>query len=241
MRKLIRFEFHKLIRMKSLYIITAIFLALNIYTYYLMYDYGFGETTGLCAALDVICSTDFLMLFGIFAALYTCDDYSGTTIRNILARGYTRTQIYFSKLIVLIVAALMMTVVSTLVIGIYAGSCWEAGLDAFDGDTALLIAALLCLLVAITALYYAVCTAIGKTGLSVAACLLLDTVVTLAIGVVILVFELEDMSALEYWITNIISNVSFGAEVTSTEFISAGCYFAGSVFLGYLSVFRREF
>lgn len=241
MGKLIRFEFHKLFRMKSLYITTAIFLALNIYSLYLMYDYGYGETTGLNAALGILCSGDFLMLFGIFAALYTCDDYAGGTIRNILSRGYTRTQVYFSKLIVLIVTALVITVISALVIGLYASNCWEAGLDAFDGDTALLIGALLCLTVAMTAVYYAISTALGKTGLSVAACLLLDTVVILAIGIAVLVFDLQDLSISDYWIRNIINTVCCDIDEAPTAFIGAGCYFVGSVALGYLSVFKREF
>lgn len=241
MGKLIRFEFHKLFRMKSLYIITAIFIALNIYSLYLMYDYSYGETTGLYAALDIVCSGDFLMLFGIFAALYTCDDYAGGTIRNILSRGYTRTQVYFSKLIVLTVTALVITVISALVIGLYASNCWKAGLDAFDGDTALLIVAFFCLIVAMTAVYYAISTALGKTGLSVAACLLLDTVVMLAVGIVVLVFELEDLSISEYWISNIISTVRYDIGESATPFIGAGCYFVGSVALGYLSVFKREF
>lgn len=241
MGKLIRFEFHKLFRMKSFYIITGLFIALNLYSVYLTNDYAFFRTTSLDNALMMMCSSDFLMLFGIFAALFTCDDYSGTTIRNILSRGFTRTQVYISKFIVLIVAELVMMLLSVLIVFLYSSSLWETGLSDFDGDMLLKVTEILLLLIAFAAVYYAISTAIGKTGLSVAVCLLLDVVVTLVIGVVVLVLDLEDMSILEYWVSTILGNVYYGDIETSTALIGAGGYLAGSFILGYISIFKREF
>lgn len=241
MSRLLRFEFRRLVRSKSFYICTALFLAMNLYTIHLAHSWGYYLASGLESAFSIVCSSEFLLFFAVFAALFTCDDYSGGTIRNILARGFSRTQVYLAKLIVLLCAALVMTVVCGVIIFIAASTAGEAGLDYFDSDTAMLLCARLLLLFAMTAFYYALSTAIGKTGVSIAACLLLDTVVALLLGIAILVFDLRDLSIADYWITTVITDASYASHAETSYFTAALCYFFGSTALGYLSILKREF
>ena len=131
MSKLLRFEFHKLFRQKSFYICTALLLVINLYTISYAYDNG-GRSTGLICMSAAVCSTDFTMLFGIFTALFTCDDYANGTIRNILSRGFTRTQVYFAQLITVIVAAVIAVLLVWAATFTAGTLCWRDGLNDFN-------------------------------------------------------------------------------------------------------------
>lgn len=242
MSKLIRFELHKLFRQKSFYICTAVLLAVNLYSIIFTYDNG-GRSTGLVCLSTAVCSADFTMLLGIFVALFTCDDYAGGTIRNIISRGFTRTQVYFSKLIALCIAPVLMVLLNW-ALNYAAGSLyWETGLDAFETDLLYVLGVQLLLVIAEAALFYAISSAIGKTGASVAVCMLLELIVALAIGIVMLIFEPETMY-LDYWLSELRASccgLSCDGETLRTGFIGALAYFFGSTALGCLSVFKREY
>lgn len=242
MSKLLRFEFHKLFRQKSFYICTALLLAINLYT--IIYAYlNDGRGTGLICMATAVCSTDFTMLFGIFTALFTCDDYANGTVRNILSRGFTRTQVYFSKLITVIVAAVIAVLLVWAATFTAGTLCWRDGLGDFNSTVLSTLEAQLLLTVAAAALFYAISSVIAKTGASVAVCLLIDLIAALGIGIYSMLFE-PDLSIAEYWISNLRGSccgLFCDYETLSTSFIAALCYFFGSTALGYLAVCKREY
>ena len=59
----------------------------------------FGTMTIETYMLNAIDSGEFILLFTIFAVIYICDDYiRQKTIKNVYSHGFSRTQVFFSKL-----------------------------------------------------------------------------------------------------------------------------------------------
>ncbi len=80
------------------------------------------------------------MFAGIVTALLVCDDYEQQTIKNIYARGYSRSQVYFSKLISVFLAVTVMFALADSLLKsetVVLANWWVAALPAaFSGQTA---------------------------------------------------------------------------------------------------------
>lgn len=115
MGKLLKFELSKIKTRKSLYICTAVMVALlllNVLTIwgmeYLMSELADEEELGMMGDLlqnDMISTMlsaasngSFTLLCGIVVALFVCSDYSQGTVKTVVAKGFSRTRIYFAKL-----------------------------------------------------------------------------------------------------------------------------------------------
>lgn len=113
MGRLVKFELSKLKNQKSLFICTGA-MVLSLFLTVLS-TWGMGklgeiamgpEEVMAMLGLDFITtvmqaanSGSLAMIGGIVVAIFVCSEYSQGTIKNIVARGYSRTKIYFAKLI----------------------------------------------------------------------------------------------------------------------------------------------
>ena len=118
MGKLLHFEFHKLIRQKSFYICLAVAVAMlfiSTYTTYLMQkdavDVSQMGIDGMSVMIGAVSGGTLSMVIGVFVPLFVCEDYVSGTIRNIVTRGYTRLGIFLAKLIAVLFASAIMTIV----------------------------------------------------------------------------------------------------------------------------------
>ena len=125
MAKLLRFEFHKLIRQKSFYICLAVAVAMLVVstctTYLINKDVMDTAEMGIDAMNVMIGSASggvLSMVIGVFIPLFACEDYVSGTIRNIVTRGYSRLAIFSAKLIAVMLATAVMTI-----------ACMAAGLS----------------------------------------------------------------------------------------------------------------
>lgn len=122
MRELLRFEFFKLKKSAILYVLGGIMLflilsnalstymvarALKLLDPDLIFDYSADLFT-----LSFFDSTIFVIICIIFSSTKALDDTRTKTIKNIIARGYTRTQIYFAKYIVSLISIVFYAVIS---------------------------------------------------------------------------------------------------------------------------------
>lgn len=119
MGRLVKFELSKLKKQKSLFICTGVMvitLFLNVLTLW-----GMIKLQAIMAAPELgaggdnimaLLGGDFIttvlqaanngslaMIGGVVIAIFVCSEYSQGTIKNIVARGYSRTKIYFAKFI----------------------------------------------------------------------------------------------------------------------------------------------
>ena len=115
MRNILKFEFHKLFRQKSFYICSAIMVVFSVLGIMITKSLAennpeliTGNLSGLSALLSAITSANFVMISGIFIALFVCTDHDNQTIKNIYSRGFSKTKVYISKLIVCLCAVIVM-------------------------------------------------------------------------------------------------------------------------------------
>ncbi len=122
MGRLMRFEWRKLLRSKYLYIILAVQVAFVLIgglttkfinelfaedpsaTGVLIYDFVKGTLSGT-----------FITVLAIFIAIFACEDSSQGTDKNVLAKGYNKRQVFFSKYFVSMIATLCLGIIALLV------------------------------------------------------------------------------------------------------------------------------
>lgn len=132
MGKLLLFELRKLARQKSLYICFAVGVvllilnaaALALLDNMLQQENGefIGEVMGAGGfemqtlfgisgfTKNALSNSSFFLLLGVIITLYCCDDFSNGTIKNIYAKGYSRTNVYFSKYLFSLALSLVLAV-----------------------------------------------------------------------------------------------------------------------------------
>ena len=104
MKNLLKLEFRKLKTRKSFYICIAVMVgmfAISTFTINGLINPDFSEDLGLSginSLIGALSSSSFTMISGIFVALFVCEDYTSQTVKNIYAKGYSRTKVYLSKL-----------------------------------------------------------------------------------------------------------------------------------------------
>ena len=249
MAKLLSFEFRKMFRQKSFYICLGIALFMGVVTLRTFSKNSFSEYDALMSLVKAYGNCSLTMLFGIFAAIYVCDDYSAGTIRNIVTRGYTRTGVYFAKLITLCFGAILMLLTCWIVSAI-------AGIAFFGSSTSVLnaafiksLAAQFILFIAYACIFNAICSALQKTGISVAVCIILPLAVTMILTFVQITFAgkggiLDNSNLQQYWLDDLVNAVSWldaDKESLALAFKAAPLYIIGSIALGWLSIARREY
>lgn len=142
---------------------------------------------------------------GILTAICICvfitSEYSMGTFKNAVSRGFSRTQIYISKFIVSVVSSLI--IISLFVIGgtIVAFICMPTGTDVSAWQMIAMILTYLFLAVAATSMYLMFAMLFRKTGVSVAASICIVVFVS-SIFEVLNVFIENFSNYSRFWIFN---------------------------------------
>lgn len=116
MGTLVKFEFRKLFRMKSFYICMLIGIAFSALG--VVGNLFIGEVTGshdftaFKALPTAITSGQIVILLAVFVSLFVCSDFIEGTIKNVISRGFSRTRVYITKYLVLIVAGLIFAILN---------------------------------------------------------------------------------------------------------------------------------
>lgn len=253
MGRLIKFEFRRLFSQKGFYICTGILMLITLLqirsSWNMRVDLGL-DGAGFVQESLINSGTTFLfiILLGIFSALFVCEDYSAGTIRVIITRGYSRAKIYFAKLIVLCIAALIMLCL-----------CWISALATamvvYDGvNTSMNIMFLLAmfgqalLVIAYACLFNAAASAVQKTGGAIALCIVLPMTVTIILTLLETTLNRgrtgNEIELCKYWLERLISDISIvkpPKETLSLVLRAAPIYAAVTTGLGLLFVFKREY
>lgn len=250
MMKLLRFEFYKLVRTRSFYICTGVAMllfAMSAYLNVLLKD-QMGPLviimTRLSCAMTALASASVSMMLGIFISLFVCEDYSSGTIRTILARGYTRFDVYASKFMAVLAAAVVMAIAVILfacLLGIFFFIGDEVSFGALQVRA--LLTQMICV-IAMAALFYAVATMLQKTGSSIAFCVVVPMMLTLLLQLLDTALAEKEIVVSTYWIEGLLSNIS-AVEPSSHDinetFICSLVYLAVSLVGGWFATKDNEF
>ena len=176
MIKLLKFEWHKVWRQKSLYICFGISLIISLLELLLLrvLAANLGDVIGddlnfLLSnyLLIMIPNSSFGTLLAIYLAIYSCHDHAQQTLKNIYARGYNRTAVYFAKYLVSLGITFIMALLS-LVVGCVFGLMLNSSFGTISGALVGVLALQFWVLIGLHAVYFGTGMLIGKTGGSVA-------------------------------------------------------------------------
>lgn len=195
MIKLLKFEWRKLWQQKSLYIIFVIGLVgliLSLVSMRLFYgDMGATEASLLALQYSNYVSIVGASLVGIYITLFACGDYSQHTIKNIYARGYSRSAVYFSKYLISLFVTLAMAIIFIAVTFLFtlvlSGKVGTMPVGFNWGDLFLQ----LWVLVGMHGLYFGISMMIGKLAGSLAINLVGITLVFLILNTMIMILKIN--------------------------------------------------
>lgn len=211
MNKVLNFEFRKLLHSPIFYFcILAIVMGnvMNTVVYKLIdmvamnnvvnetmngmgLDVMMVTVTGANMFVTAFSNSSLITIISIFVALFMCEDFSNNTIKNIIARGYTRNNVIVSKLFSTMIAVFIMTIVA-LVTGFLSG--WLIGKAVGDWSAKLLLYSMGYILSAIayTAIYASISMMFRKAAPSIAVTLLSSSFVPLILKALSNIFEIEN-------------------------------------------------
>lgn len=250
MFKLLNFEFRKLIRQKSFYICIAVMLLLFLFSAYtaelLAADSGIENPSlsGINYLMEAVSSSSLSMVLAVFIPLFICEDYTSGTIRNIITRGFSRLEIFISKLIAVLAATVFMTAVCLAAAYLVGTAFWGAGEPELSSEQIKILLCQLAVIAAYATLFFAVSSMLQKVGGSIAICLILPMAVVILLSMADAALAEREIELSGYWIENIsrsLAAVEVKTEDIKKSLIGAGCYFAASVAASWLVIMKREY
>ncbi len=180
------------------------------------------------------------LLAAICISVFAASEYSMGTLKNTLSRGFSKSRIYCSKMIVSFVSVTVLTaayIAGGLVVCalfIRGGSLISAG------DMILCVVAYLCLYIAITSVYFMLSTIIKRTGVAIAMSLVIPGIVS-SIFSTLAYADKSFVNISKYWIfetLNYVPDMCKDGEIY-ISILTALAYFVLSTAVG-LMIFRKQ-
>ena len=239
MKNLLQFEFRKLTRKKSVYICTTVsFVLLFLMTLFTEIIFSLTQETyqAFDVLLDGVNSGSFTLLAGIFAILFMCEDYSRQTVKNIYARGYSHTCVYFAKMIATLVAASAMY----LALELFAFALGALAYGVGEVESAKYFAVLAVQYVAAMAevlFAFFIASVLCKNGASIATYVLSPIAASLVLSLLELLLKLKKINLNNYWVSGFLGDLSlsvsterlleclFGSLIYIAVFVFVGMFF----------------
>ncbi len=214
MMGLLKSDFRKLMRTKSLWVCCVIAVALGVamaflyhyfweergrsiaMTYALMQRFGMKTDSldtamasmpknNLWAFINVFLSDSSIWLLGaICLCAFASSEFSMGTFKNTIARGVSRGKIYVSKFLAAFAEIMIVAVVYTAAGGITAWFLVEHSTDFSAGEMALMVGTYVLLLAATASLYLMLSVVFRKTGLAVAVAIVAPTLVMTLVNLI---------------------------------------------------------
>lgn len=253
MKQLLRFEFYKLFRQKSLYIclgISLVFLAISIYSSYalmqLMLDEmamemgpEMGEIFGLSSGdfftgayflINAIPSASLPLLLPIVISLFVCSDYQNGAIKTVESIGYSRSKIYFAKYLAVVWISVFFSYVAVFFGWILGSLLFGIGTDY---SYRMLLHLLLQILVAIalSTLTFFFAQWFRKATGAIACGILIPGFIASILEFIELLNYEKDLKLTPYWFSSALAELS-DLSLTNTDLLRIGL-----VTLGYILLF----
>ena len=227
MKKLINFEFRKLFKSKYFYIISAIsvvFVLISGLTNKAIFD-NLIENGGTVQPYSSYLFTKgalggtYTMFIAIFVALFATEDSASGTLKNIYAKGYTRSQVYFSKYVVSLIAVLIMSAITVVFAFGYSTPIWGNSLEITDNVLLVVVGQFLGI-ATYHAIFFAISTIFGKVGSAIALNIIGPMAVSLVLGLGDAFIKSENTKLTSYWVDSLFSN--FTSSVSDQKMMVTG-------------------
>ena len=235
MNKLLKLEFRRLFMAKALYIcltISVAMLLISAATTKLLLNAlsaeSIDEMEGLGAMalqaptslslLKGIGSSSLLTILAVFIPLFVTEEYSGDIIKNVYGRGFSRDVIYVSKYLSSL-AACMIIILIDAAASLFIGKAFFGEFGTADKNYAASLIAILLLLAAYHAMYFAISVSLRKTGAAIAVSIFAPLLITLLLSLGDAVIKSQKFSLTDYWISGRLTILSSSAVPTKEVLI----------------------
>lgn len=184
-------------------------------------------------------------ILAVFIALFVCEDFSGGTLKNVLAKGFSRTKVFFAKWLVASLSAVLMSIVAMGFQFIIAYLFWGIGPGVSGWDITVLLVQILCIECHV-ALFFAIAVAIRSTGGAIAINIVGGSFIGTGLTLMNLLFEFVFDIEIEfdkYWIDAFIEKISVVDAASSDVVFALGCslvYILAGLGLGLLAGRKKE-
>ncbi len=242
MKKLLSFELRRLLRLKSFYVCISLTLLLAFANIYLSWDFykeagaaGKIPMSGQATMLSAVYDANFTMLMSIFVVLYACNDFDNQTAKNLYARGFSKTKIYFVKWLV-VLGVISATFVCDVLFSWGVGSAFF-GAKGKSGKYARLLTGQYLTCVAYSAFAFFIAFTFKKVGASVALAILGTIILSLLFALFDSFAKIESFTLYDYWIDSFLNDLgdlnTTGKRIAvciacsvgySALFLVGGCY-----------------
>ena len=151
-------------------------------------------------------NASFTMIAAVVIAIFVCQDYSQGTIKNVIAKGYSRTSVYFAKLVAVTVLTVIMYA-TVLIFGWLAGIIFF-GFSAPENASWL---GILCVqflaVIAFATFAFFLSAVLRRLGLALLLIIAAPTVVQLVLMVVDLLLDIS-VKFSDFWLTGVFADLS---------------------------------
>ena len=198
-------------------------------------------------------------VLAVFVGIFVCEDRVRGTIKNIYARGYSRTSVFLAKFIVSSATSVLLywLVIAAIYLSgmiVFATAPFEVHPQTVKGFWLLILGRTLVLLAA-NAGYFMLSELIGSTGFSIAANMfapsILNGMLYLGLSLIFYVavrdpdFDRYDVinGIIEYWIYMLVMNgfdIDMKVDAYVWHMIASGAYLLLFIFLGWLIARKKE-
>ncbi len=251
MGKLIRFEFRKLLRSRYAYIILAISLFLVIingltsnFVAEMAQAYGEEIQVSSYAFVRGTLSSTFMLLLGIFIAIYVCEDFSHGVLKNIVGKGYAREKVLYSKYIVSLIATFVIAGLTFVLALAYGNIAWPGTANTTDNIAVIIIGQIIGL-ITYHALFFALAYTIRKPGFAIAVNVVSPILVSLVLTLVDtgLKNAKMDFNISQFWLDstfNVFTTAGSDSNLFGRNIVILIVYFAAAFVAGLLINRKRE-
>ena len=207
--KTLKFEFRKLFKSKALYVCSALSIIFTLLSVYIKSQSDnpvntFSAEDSLMSAFD---NGMIPILISIFIPLFVCEDNNLGTLKNIYAKGFSRTKLWISKYIVSFVAFTIFSCLAFATSYISAGH-YFGHTDEVSKYFNYSISGQILLMIAYHAMYFMIATLVGKAGVAIAINMIGLSVVTLTFSAVDALQDFVDIDFSKYLLDNVWTYVS---------------------------------
>ena len=240
MRNLLKYEFRKLFRNPLFYILFGVMvfmIVIQTATYRIMNDLvaplmeGIDEQNEVISVMTASSNQLFMqclnqsqgvMVIAIFTVILALSD-NGGPIKNVISRGFTRTQVFFSKYLCSLAAAMLYSVLiialSYPIIGVIMS--WPTDLP--DNAILLLVGQVLAM-VAMHSVFYMIAVLIGNIVGAIFANVLGPSVVALVLALVDAAAQISDkeVNVSSFWVGNLLNAFACTTDTFTMQYVTPG-------------------
>ena len=240
MKNLLKFEIRKLKQTKSIYIclvIAMLMLGLNTYLAAQFQD----SMTVQESMKGYVSSSMLIMILGIIVPLVVCEDYTNHTLKNIIARGFSRIQVILCKYAMVVVICLLYNFVIAILSYLLGSFFFQSGNSPDYFISSMIVQILLSL--AYATIFFVVSILNTHLGVSIAINIIGPAFLSLGLSMIDLFVNINDFQFSALHLDTFIESMS-QINVVSKDIVQAVCaslvYICISLFIGIMCFKRKE-